>query len=349
MLYSSNNLSEKPGSDFTKLWDIILWMSQKILKRLLSIIPLLIGISLISFFVMHLAPGDPTALFVDPSVDPSELARIRVNWGLDRPVYVQYFYWLKNAVRGDLGTAYMLNRPVIQVIAERIPATLLLMGTSLFFILLVSIPLGVLSAYKKGGLFDGVVSVLSFTGMSMPSFWLALMLMLIFSVHFGILPAGGMSDPLLTGASMPERSVDTARHMVLPVLTMLLTGFAGLTRYVRSGTLEVLGQNYIKAARAKGLTERTVLFKHALRNSLLPLITILGMSIPDLFAGAFIIETIFAWPGMGRLGVGAVFSRNYPLIMGVVLISSFLIIAGNLVADLLYSVADPRIRTGGKD
>lgn len=324
-------------------------MPARIIKRLISVVPLLIGISIISFFVMHLAPGDPTALFVDPSVDPQELARIRSNWGLDQPVYVQYFFWLKNAVRGDFGTAYITNRPVINLIAERIPATLLLMGTSLFFILLISIPLGVISAYKKGGLFDNVVSVLSFAGMSMPSFWLALMLMLIFSVQLNILPATGMSDPLLTDASLPERITDIARHMALPVLTMVIIGFAGLTRYVRSGTLEVLRQNYIRTARAKGLTERAVLFKHALRNSLLPLITILGMTIPDLFAGAFIIETIFAWPGMGRLGVGAIFSRNYPLIMGVVFISSFLIIIGNLAADLLYSIADPRIRAGRKD
>lgn len=331
------------------MWDIILKMRSHVFKRLISIVPLLIGISLISFFVMHLAPGDPTALFADPSVDPGELLRIRQNWGLDRPVYLQYFYWVKNALRGDLGTAYIVNRPVLEVIAERIPATLLLMGTSLFFILLISIPLGVISAYKKGGIFDNLVSVLSFAGMSMPSFWLALMLMLVFSVQLGLFPAGGMSDPLLARASLIEKSLDTARHMVLPVLTMVIIGFAGLTRYVRSGTLEVLCQNYIKAARAKGLPEHAVLFKHALRNSLLPLITILGMAIPDLFAGAFIIETIFAWPGMGRLGVGAIFSRNYPLIMGVVLISSFLIIIGNLAADLLYSAADPRIRTGGKD
>ncbi len=331
------------------MWDIILKMRSHVFKRLISIVPLLIGISLISFFVMHLAPGDPTALFADPSVDPGELLRIRQNWGLDRPVYIQYFYWVKNALRGDLGTAYIVNRPVLEVIAERIPATLLLMGTSLFFILLISIPLGVISAYKKGGIFDNLVSVLSFAGMSMPSFWLALMLMLVFSVQLGLFPAGGMSDPLLAHASVFEKSLDTARHMALPVLTMVIIGFAGLTRYVRSGTLEVLCQNYIKAARAKGLPEHAVLFKHALRNSLLPLITILGMAIPDLFAGAFIIETIFAWPGMGRLGVGAIFSRNYPLIMGVVLISSFLIIIGNLAADLLYSAADPRIRTGRKD
>jgi peptide/nickel transport system permease protein len=331
------------------LWDIILKMPSHVFKRLLSIVPLLIGISLVSFFVMHLAPGDPTALFADPSVDPGELVRIRQNWGLDRPVYIQYLYWVKNALRGNLGTAYIVNRPVLEVIAERIPATLLLMGTSLFFILLISVPLGVISAYKKGGIFDNLVSVLSFAGMSMPSFWLALMLMLVFSVQLGLFPAGGMSDPLLAHDSLFEKSLDTARHMVLPVLTMVIIGFAGLTRYVRSGTLEVLCQNYIKAARAKGLPEHTVLFKHALRNSLLPLITILGMAIPDLFAGAFIIETIFAWPGMGRLGVGAIFSRNYPLIMGVVLISSFLIIIGNLAADLLYSAADPRIRTGGKE
>lgn len=325
-------------------------MIKYILKRLALFIPLLIGISIISFFVMHLAPGDPTSLFVDPSINPQELARVRANWGLDKPVYVQYFYWLKNAARGDFGTAYVINRPVMDVIFERLPATLLLMGASLFIIFLISVPLGVISAYKKNGVFDNVVTVLSFMGMATPSFWLALMLMLLFSVQLGILPSTGMSDPISAGLSAFGNILDIVRHMVLPVSTIVLLGFAGMTRYVRASTIEVLGHNYIKAARAKGLPESKVLFKHALKNSLLPLITLLGMTVPDLFAGAFIIETVFAWPGMGRLGVGAIFSRNYPLIMGIIFISSVLILLGNLLADVCYSVADPRIRIGsGKD
>jgi len=184
----------------------------------------LIGISLISFFVMHLAPGDPTALFTDPNVKPQELARVRANWGLDKPVYVQYFFWLGNAVRGDLGTAYLINRPVTQVIGERLPATLLLMFTSFFAIFLIAIPLGVISAYKKNKPFDNTVTVISFIGMSMPSFWLALMLMLLFSVHLGWFPATGMFDPMIRSDSIFVRGLDTARHLFLPVLTMTLVG-----------------------------------------------------------------------------------------------------------------------------
>ncbi len=319
-------------------------MRRYIIKRLISLIPLLLGVSLVSFLIMHLAPGDPTAMLTDPSVKPEELLRLRQNWGLDRPLIVQYFYWLWHAIRFDLGTAYMLNRPVSAVIAERLPATLLLMGTSFAVTLLIAVPLGVLSAAKKKGWFDNLVTVISFAGMSIPSFWLALMLMLLFSVRFELFPAAGMYDPTLRDPSFFKSAIDVARHMVLPVATMVIVGLAGITRYVRSSMLEALSQNYIKAARARGLFERTVIFKHALRNALLPLITLIGLSLPELFAGAFIVETIFAWPGMGRLGVAAVFSRNYPVIMGVVMFSAFLIVIGNLLADVCYALADPRIR-----
>lgn len=312
------------------------------------LIPLLLGISLISFLVMHLAPGDPTALFTDPSVRPEELLRVRQNWGLDRPLLVQYFIWLWNAVRGDLGTAYLINRPVLAVIMERVPATFLLMGTSMLATLILAVPLGVISAIKKNKLFDNLVTVFSFTGMSMPSFWLALMLMLIFSVKLGVFPATGMFDPLIRNDSLFVRTADTLRHLFLPALTMTIISLAGITRFIRASMLEVLGQNYIRFARAKGLPERVVIFKHALKNALLPLITLLGMMLPDLFAGAFIIETIFAWPGMGRLGVNAIFSRNYPLIMGDIMISALLIIAGNFIADICYAFADPRVKLGNK-
>jgi len=324
-------------------------MKTYLIKRLLMLIPLLIGISLISFFVMHLAPGDPTALFTDPNVKPAELARIRANWGLDKPVIVQYFYWLKNAVRGDFGTAYLINRPVTEVIFERLPATLLLMGASMLITLLLAVPLGVISAIKKNKFFDHAVTVFSFIGMSIPSFWLVLMLMLLFSVQLNILPATGMYDPLIKSSSLFVRAGDLLRHLALPCLTMVIISLAGITRYTRASMLEVLRQNYVRTARAKGLPERIVLFKHALRNALLPLITLLGMMLPDLFAGAFIIETVFAWPGMGRLGVTAVFSRNYPVVMGVVMMSAFLIVIGNMLADICYAVADPRIRLERRD
>jgi peptide/nickel transport system permease protein len=222
------------------------------------------------------------------------------------------------------------------------------MGTSILITLLLAVPLGVISALKKNRFFDHAVTVFSFIGMSIPSFWLALMLMLLFSVQLNILPATGMYDQMVKNPGLLERTWDLTLHMVLPCLTMVIVSLAGITRYTRASMLEVLGQNYIRTARAKGLPERIVLFKHALRNALLPLITLLGLMLPDLFAGAFIIETIFAWPGMGRLGVMAVFSRNYPVIMGVVMMSAFLIVIGNMLADICYATSDPRIRLNDK-
>lgn len=323
-------------------------MKSFIIKRLLQLIPLLLGVSLLSFFVMHLAPGDPTALFTDPSIDPTELARIRANWGLDQPIIVQYFYWLKNVVRGDFGTSYLTGRPVLTEVLERLPATLLLMIPAYILTFLLSIPLGVFSAIKKGTWFDNLVTILTFIGMSLPSFWLALMLMLFFSVHLDWLPAVGMHDALLTTSNFGLRTLDLLKHMILPLTTMTILSLAGLSRYQRAAMLEVMNQDYIRTARAKGLPEKTVIFKHGLRNALIPIVTILGLSLPGLFGGAFIIETIFAWPGMGRLGVMAIFQRNYPLIMGIVVFSALLIMLGNLLADIGYALVDPRIRYGKK-
>lgn len=301
-------------------------MRRFVFRRLLQLIPLLIGISLISFFIMHLAPGDPTALFIDPNVRPEELARVRANWGLDQPIYVQYFLWLKNAALLDFGRSYTTSQPVIYEIAQRLPITLMLMVPSFILTLLITIPLGVISAVRKGTWFDNSVTFLSFAGMAMPTFWLGLMLMLLFSVKLHWLPAVG--------------------NLSLPLITMTIGSLAGLTRYQRAAMLEVLNQDFIRTARAKGLPERVVIFKHALRNALIPTVTILGLTLPDLFGGAFIIETIFAWPGMGRLGVQSIFQRDYPVIMGIVMFSALLIILGNLLADLGYSLVDPRIRYG---
>ena len=323
-------------------------MRKYILRRLLQLVPLLIGVSLISFFVMHLAPGDPTALFTDPNVDPTELARIRANWGLDKPILVQYFYWLGNALRGNFGKSYLTGQPVIHEILERLPNTLLLMISSYILTLLITIPLGVISAVRKGTWFDNLVTVLSFAGMATPSFWLGLMLMLLFAVRLDWLPAVGMYDPLLRDSGLGARVWDVIMHMILPLATMTILSLAGITRYQRAAMLEVLDQDFIRTARAKGLPERIVIFKHALRNALIPIVTILGLSLPGLFGGAFIIETVFAWPGMGRLGVIAVFQRNYPLIMGIVVLSAVLIMLGNLLADMGYALVDPRIRYAKK-
>ena len=319
-------------------------MTVFIRRRLFQLIPLLIGITLLSFFVMHLAPGDPTSLFVDPHIKPEDLERIKANWGLDQPVVLQYFYWLKNVLVGDFGRSYLTGRPVLHEIGERIPATLLLMGTSMFLALVIAIPVGVISAVKKNSRFDKIFTFISFLGISIPSFWLALVLILVFSLTLGWFPAVGMTNPLLKDAPFLSRAGDVMWHLVLPVSALTFLSIAGLTRYQRAAVLEVLREDYIRTARAKGLPERVVLFKHALRNALLPLITILGLSLPELLSGAFIIETVFGWPGLGRLGVISVFQRNYPLIMGIVVLSSVLIVIGNLFADMGYALADPRIR-----
>lgn len=303
-------------------------MKKYIIRRLIQLIPLLIGISLITFFVMHLAPGDPTSLFTDPNIKPQELARIRANWGLDKPVAVQYLMWLKNAAVLNFGYSYISGKPVVEEIFERLPATLLLMSVSFFLILLISIPAGVISAVRKGSLFDNLFTILSFIFMSIPSFWLALIFMLVFSLKLEWVPPFG--------------------NIILPCAVMVISGLAGITRYQRASMLEVLGQEYIKVARAKGLPENIVIFKHALRNALIPIITLLGLSLPDMFGGAFIIETIFAWPGMGRLGVSAVFSRNYPVIMGITVFTAVLIVLCNLLADIGYAIVDPRIRYAEK-
>ncbi len=303
-------------------------MNKFIIRRLLQLIPLLIGISLITFFVMHMAPGDPTALFTDPNIKPAELARIRANWGLDKPIATQYIMWLKNAAMLNFGYSYISGKPVTAEIFERLPMTLLLMSISYILILLISIPAGVISAVRKGSLFDNSFTVLSFLFMSIPTFWLALIFMLVFSLKLEWVPPFG--------------------NIILPAAVMTISGLAGITRYQRASMLEVLGQEYIKVARAKGLPENVVIFKHALRNALIPIVTLLGLSLPDLFGGAFIIETIFAWPGMGRLGVSAVFSRNYPLIMGITMFTAVLIILCNLLADIGYSLVDPRIRYAEK-
>lgn len=299
-----------------------------IIKRLIQLIPMLIGISLITFFIMHLAPGDPTAMFTNPNIKPEELARIRANWGLDQPVYVQYFIWLKNAALLNFGNSYITGKPVISEIAERMPATLLLMSVSFILILLISVPAGVISAVRKNSIFDNVFTFISFIFMSIPTFWLALILMLIFSLKLGWISPFG--------------------NLILPVATMVISGLAGITRYQRASMLEILKSDFIRTARAKGLPEKTVVFKHAFRNAMLPLITLLGLSLPDLFGGAFIIETIFAWPGMGRLGVSAVFSRNYPVVMAITMLTALLIVIGNLIADIGYAMADPRIKYAEK-
>lgn len=319
-------------------------MRAYIIKRLISSFPLLIGITIISYAVMALAPGDPTSILMDPKVKPEDMERIKHNLGLDKPWYVQYFFWFSRLCRGDFGNSFIDGRPVLIIVLERIPNTLLLMSSSFFLILILAIPIGIFQSIRQYSLLDYILTVISFIGISLPNFWLGLMLILLFALKLGWLPSGGMYS-LDFGFSL----LDRIKHLILPAITLSVGGIASWSRYQRSSMLEVLRQDYIRTARAKGLKERVVIYKHALRNALIPIITLLGLSLPDLFGGAYITEIIFAWPGMGRLGVQAVFQRDYPVIMGTLLISSILIILGNLLADVIYAYVDPRIRYEKQD
>jgi peptide/nickel transport system permease protein len=296
---------------------------------------------------MHLAPGDPTAFFADPnkpeSSSPEEIARLREQLGLDDPLHLQYIKWLSNTLQGNWGFSLINRKSVTAEIRERLPNTLLLGAFALVLAMVISVPVGILSAIKKYTLFDYVVTGATFIGVSIPSFWFALLLMQVFSNQLGWLPAVGMRTlrEELTGWAA---TVDVLKHLILPGIVLSMSSMASWTRYQRSSLLEVIGQDYMRTARAKGLRERLVILRHALKNSLIPMITLWGMSLPHLVSGAFIIETVFAWPGMGRLGVGSIISRDYPVVMAVTMVASLVVVTGNFLADLAYAWADPRIR-----
>jgi peptide/nickel transport system permease protein len=325
-------------------------MASYLFKRLLLMIPVLLGITLISFTVMKIAPGDPISLVTDmnPNMNEEAIKRIRAHYGLDEPMHMQYLKWLKNMLMLDFGRSFASdNRPVIDKIAESIPITLLINLLSMALMMSVAIPIGVMSAVKQDSLFDKGTTVFVFLGFAMPTFWLALLLMILFGVKLEWLPISGFRSLNYAGLSLPGQVLDIAKHLILPVFVSAFGGLAGMSRYMRSNMLEVIRQDYIITARAKGLDERTVIFKHALRNALLPVITLLGLAVPGLIGGSVIFETIFAIPGMGRLFYQSVMMRDYPTIMGILVIGAVLTLVGNLLADLSYSIADPRIRVAG--
>lgn len=321
-------------------------MIAHLLRRLLQIIPTLIGISLISFFLMQLAPGGPVDRIADlnPHVTPEMKERIRHDMGLDQPLAVQYGRWLGKLARFDFGMSYGDKRPVLKKIAERLPATLLLNSLSMGLTLLIAIPIGFLSAVKANGFFDKTATLFVFLGFSVPAYALALGLMILFGLKLGWLPVSGLATIHFTPTPLWERVLDVARHLILPTLVLGLTSLAGLSRYMRHGMLEVIHQDYIRAAQAKGLSFWRVYGVHAARNAVIPLLTIFGLMVPELIGGGVIIETIFAYPGMGRLGYEAIMARDYNLIMAITVISALLTVLGNLMADILYAYADPRIR-----
>jgi peptide/nickel transport system permease protein len=318
-------------------------------KRLVYMLPMLLGITLLSFLVIHLAPGTPVEIqtTMNPKASLEAQKRLKELYGLDKPLHVQYWDWLKRVAVLDFGRSFSPDgRPVWDKIKERIGITLALNLMTLLIVLTLAIPIGVLAAVKPHSWFDEATTLFVFFGFSMPSFWLALLLIMFFGVYLDWLPISGLTSLQFSQFTFWQKVQDLVAHVTLPVLGAAFLSLAAMSRFTRGSMLEVIRQDYITTARAKGLSEGTVIFKHALRNALLPIITLLGLSVPGLISGSIIFETIFAIPGMGQLFYGAVMARDYPLIMAELVIASFLTLLGNLLADAGYALVDPRIRTG---
>lgn len=318
-------------------------MGQYILRRFLITIPLVIGITLATYVIVNLAPGDPVTALINPesaaSLGPEWIAEQRRQLGLDKPLPVRYVLWLREVGRGNLGYSTQDRQPIAQKIRERIWPTLRLMSCALILALLIAVPVGVLSALRQYSFMDYAVTILGFTAIAVPSFFLALSGIYIFAIKLGWLPTAGMYT-----VGRPQTLWDSLHHLILPATVLGLAEAAPLIRYVRSSMLEVIRQDYVNVARAKGLRESAVIYRHALRNALIPLITVVALSLPRLFGGTVIIEKIFAWPGMGTLAIDAVIARNYPVILAINLIAALLILGSNLLADILYAIIDPRIK-----
>ncbi|OPY65464.1 MAG: Nickel transport system permease protein NikB [Syntrophorhabdus sp. PtaU1.Bin050] len=324
-------------------------MLRYLLKRLLLMIPMLFGITLISFALIHLTPGEPDIIGAEmnPKVTKQVREQIRALYGLDKPLHVQYYLWLKRFVKLDFGTSFAQDRrSVISKIVERLPITITIELLSMVLIFIVGIPIGVYCAQHKDTIMDKILTSFVFAGFAVPHFWLALLLMLFFGVQLELLPISGIKSFNFSDLSPLQKTFDMTKHLILPIGISALGGLAGISRYMKNSLLEVLRQEYITTAYAKGLPEKVVLRRHALRNALLPVITILGLSVPGLIGGSVIFETIFAIPGMGQLFFASVMSRDYPTIMGILVMGGVLTLLGNLLADIMYGLADPRIRVG---
>ncbi|HEY8596182.1 MAG TPA: ABC transporter permease [Devosiaceae bacterium] len=312
-----------------------------IIRRILGAIPLLLGISVILFAIIHFAPGGPLDVYADnPSVSQEALQQIKEAYGLDKPVPVQYAMWLKAMVAGNWGYSIRTGRPVLQMILERIGPTLELGGLALGLSLLVAIPLGIVSASRRGSRLDEGLTLASFTGISTPVFWLALLLQLLFSVELGWLPSAGYQS--IGGGGFTDR----LSHIVMPAAVLSLATIASWSRFIRSGMIDVLNQDYIRTAYAKGRSEWAVVFYHALRNAMIPAVTVIAVDFATVISGAVITETVFAWPGIGRLFMESMNGRDYPMLMGLMMMGSVGIILANIIADIAYAALDPRIRYG---
>lgn len=331
-------------------------MIQYLAKRLLEMIPTLFGITLISFLILHLAPGKPTDMLADfnPKITPEARTRLEKMYNLDKPIITQYGLWLKKIVKLDFGESFSTDRrPVIDkiwdrkqpLIERRLFITFMLNVITTIVILLIAIPIGITSATHQNTLYDKITTISVFIGFATPSFWLALLLMMLFGIYLNLLPISGLKSMNYDSLSLIAKIFDRINHLILPVFVYAFGSLAADSRYMRSSVLEVIRQDYVTVARAKGLTEKKVIYKHVLKNALLPLITLLGLSVPGLIGGSVIMESIFGIPGMGQLLFMSVMTRDYPVIMGILTIVGVLTLIGNLLADIGYMLADPRIRS----
>lgn len=313
-------------------------MVKMILKRLAQSIPMIITISIVSFLLIRVAPGDPVRALVTPESSFEDIERIREAMGLNDNYLVQYARWAKAVLQGDFGYSFSNHRPVLEQIVERLPQTLGLMVSALIISLVIGTIIGIISAMNNGGIFDRVFTFLSYVGISIPSFWFAMILIHILSLKLGWLPSIGMRT---LGV---ETTTDLIKHSIMPVLTLSISDTATISRYVRARVVSELKEDYVMTEKAQGFSKTDLFFKSILKNSLLPIITILGMGLPRLISGAFITESIFGWPGLGQLGMNAIFKYDYPLIMATTMFASLLLIFGNLLSDILYMIVDPRIK-----
>lgn len=316
-------------------------MGTYILKRLAISIPVLILISVGAFILVHLTPGDPADMYVTPDMTPEQIAMTRAVFGLDKPLIVQYVDWVTNFLSGNLGFSFANRQPVLDIIEQRLSPTLILMGVSLIVAYIMAIPLGIWAAIRKDSLLDRAIIGWTFLNVSFPPFFLGLALIYIFAVQLDIFPTGGMSELGSDGDIG-----DLAMHLVLPVIVMASQYCANMIRYVRSSVIDVMHQNYIRTALAKGLSYPQILWHHVFRNSLIPIVTVIGTDLPKVIGGAVITEQIFQWPGIGSLTVAAINSRDYPILMAIVILSAVAVLIANFVIDILYAVIDPRIKYG---
>ena len=321
-------------------------MLRYVASRLLQSVALVLAVVVLNFMLVHAAPGDPVETIAGASggMSPELMAKLRTQYGLDKPLPVQLGVYLGKVAQGDLGYSYFFNLPVIDMIGERIPATLLLVLSSVLLAFLVGTGLGVLSSRKPNGLLSQFITVLSLVGFAAPIFWVGIMLVILFASVFPIMPVAGMRSIDSTGEGFGD-VIDVLHHLVLPTVTLGLVYLAQYSRLARSSMLDVLGSDFIRTARAKGLADRVVLYKHALRNALLPVITVLGLQFGNVLAGAILVETVFNWPGLGRLAFDSVLRRDYPTILGVLLFSSIVVVVMNQLTDFCYRLIDPRIKT----